>query len=661
MRAICDACSKPQPAAWRAGDLCVHCGAAVRVEVRCFWCAKWTPSSGGAKFCRYCGGELVTPQQYGPARMLKEAGADRFTVPKMLRELDPAQIENFGRIYQRQAVVVARHVDELQFLERFLLQKCWSADLEEDLIPQLPWPEATFATLSAQPRGPGPRGGEPVPPNEDLAQVCAIAAATPFGITRDLAALARVRLDDWAAVNDAQQVYGHADDGSPLKVEAALTLSRWKIGAAVGCLRGDREMLKTLQAAATQPEFAALQEPLTVGRAILGEKEVDGLADALNSPDPESAFGAALMLQEPNRLRAALTRTPLERAAAGRKLIQLGTFDGLPQALLAGPLEVQMELVDELRRTKDPHPVLADTLLKLYETTPEPRLRVRLAEVLCRNLNPAWAPRLCEKAGTERYIFQALYSEAAALPPETVAGVARFMVEQGLFRMSQYGLPEAARRSAVPDTFVPAQFPGADAETRLELLRCAEEQLKERGDETLHRFVLNTVFGPYDGKTRTAAWWALSRWYAGVKYAWKGPFALTTAEIIRFFGSVGAFLPKLTAVLNDRDSMKEVGLFEFIADLLRSADDEFTNLLLTDSALQSSARAFVQALLGAVASDYWANVRSNAAELLSKIGGAPPWREEVLANLRARLADSNFDLVYYCDRAVKTINGERET
>src|SRR5689334_17305260 len=102
MRALCDSCSQPQPVDWRAGDLCVWCGQAVREEARCFWCAKWTPV---AKFCRCCGAATVPADLYGAARMLKDAGTDRFTVPRMLLDLEAEQIENFTRIYQRHAAV----------------------------------------------------------------------------------------------------------------------------------------------------------------------------------------------------------------------------------------------------------------------------------------------------------------------------------------------------------------------------------------------------------------------------------------------------------------------------------------------------------------------------------------------------------------------------
>src|SRR5579871_973837 len=122
-RAICEVCSHPQPLDWKPGDLCTECGQAVRREVRCFWCAKWTPAG---KFCRRCGAAVLEESLYGAARMLRDAGADRFRIPQLIGELDPDQLENFTRIYQRHAAVLERHLDHLRFLEGFLHQKIWS-------------------------------------------------------------------------------------------------------------------------------------------------------------------------------------------------------------------------------------------------------------------------------------------------------------------------------------------------------------------------------------------------------------------------------------------------------------------------------------------------------------------------------------------------------
>src|SRR5262252_424704 len=190
MRALCEGCGKHQAPDWKAGDLCSYCGKAVRHDVRCYWCAKWVPA---AKFCRSCGAAIVEERLYGAARMLKDAGTDRFTIPKQLQEFDPGQIENFSRIYQRHAIAVARHVDEVRFLERFLHQKHWSAELEEQLIPQLPWNEEILARMSAPSH----------PPGDDLATVKQIQETTPFDRTQALARLARLHLRDWQVYQEA--------------------------------------------------------------------------------------------------------------------------------------------------------------------------------------------------------------------------------------------------------------------------------------------------------------------------------------------------------------------------------------------------------------------------------------------------------------------------
>src|SRR5258708_19842521 len=96
MRAICEVCSGAQLTDWKPGDLCIHCGHAVRRESLCFWCAKWTPAG---KYCRRCGAAVIEDPLYGPARMLREAGTGRFTIPPQLREVRPDPIENFTPIY----------------------------------------------------------------------------------------------------------------------------------------------------------------------------------------------------------------------------------------------------------------------------------------------------------------------------------------------------------------------------------------------------------------------------------------------------------------------------------------------------------------------------------------------------------------------------------
>jgi hypothetical protein len=323
MRALCEACGAAQPPDWKAGDLCVRCRSSVRRDVRCFWCARWTPF---AKYCRSCGAETAEERLYGPARMIKDAGTDRFTVPKMLRELDPDQVENFSRIYQRHAAAVARHVDDVRFLERFFFQKTFSAALEEELVPQLPWNEATLAALSGPPR----------PPAEDLPAVQSIADESPFGSTRQLATIARVRLDDWKALESAHSLVRSGDPA--VRVEAALAVSGWRVRAGWGRFRREDDLVAELKR-------SPFKLPAAARLALIGIEDADLVREALASSDPETAFTAALALGDLDRLQAALKGDRLEQIAAGQKLIELGVIKVVEEPIRKSPVEVQQELV----------------------------------------------------------------------------------------------------------------------------------------------------------------------------------------------------------------------------------------------------------------------------------------------------------------------------
>ncbi len=627
MRAVCEACGAPQPPEWRPGELCGACGAAVRRDVRCFWCAKWTPF---ARFCRSCGAEVVEETLYGAARMLKDAGTDRFTVPRMLRELDTAQVENFSRIYQRHAVAVARHADEVRFLERFLFHKSFSAALEEELVPQLPWPEEALARFS----------GPPLPPGDDLATARAIEASTPFGLTRSLAALARLRLDDGGAFRAAQGVFASHDPA--LRAEAALVLTGWRVRAIAGRLREEQALLEELR-----------RSPFRLAAGVRLVRDPDLLREALSSPDREISFAAALALGDVDRLQSALAGgDDLERAVAGSKLIELGIIKPVEEPIRKSPLEVQRELIEALVHRKDPAPELESTLLEIVETTGDSTLRERAARVLCRKLRPELALRIARAAKGERYIFQSLLSEGAALPPETLSELVAWMLADGRFAMSQYGLAEAARRGAIPDRFVPSVFAGAGEETRADLLRLAEVQLEARRDEALHRFVLNVVYGPFPAATRAAAWWALRRTYRRDDVRAEGPFRIEKATIERFFGSVRAFIPRLAAVLRDPATLKEVGLYEHLATVLGEADPEAAPAFFAE---ENAAHDLVRALLEALSGDTWPQLRSGMVKFLGVVGTHPLWRGEAVAELaRLHQAGQTGD-AYWSERILKRL------
>lgn len=618
MRARCEGCGEAQPADWKSGDLCSTCGKSVRHEIRCYWCAKWVPA---AKFCRSCGAGRVEDRLFGAARMLKEAGTDRFSIPQKLLEFDGEQIENFSRIYQRHAIAVARHVDEVRFLEGFLHQRHWSAELEERLIPQLPWNEETLAQMS----GPSPRG-------EGLPAILEIQQNTPFEVTRILAALARVRLGDGGAFEAVRSALFGGDPS--LRHEAALALARWPIWARFGKLRDlERPLLEILEASSFKVEAA-------VGLGLLGRQNPERLREALDSRDSEVAFGAALVLGDIDRLRSALQGDALQQSVAGNKLIQLGVLEPVVGRIKISPLEVQRDLVDSLLRRKEPAPEAASTLLEIIEGTRDPALRERAARLVCRELPPDWAIRIARAAAGDRAIFQSLLR--AEQPPSTLEALADFMVNAGLFTLSQYGLPEVAEEGKLPASFVPTRFLSVPRTVQLELLRFAELQLRNRQDESLHRFILNVVFGPFDGEIRAAAWWVLHRGYREQgDPRGEGPLRLQKASILRFFESLPQFLEKLSAVLRDRGTLKQVGVYEFVAHLLSTADGEFIAATHDQGGVTDG---LVGALVQAVGEDYWPNTLEAMAQLLSQIGVHPRWREAALYSLKAMNRPGNYSI-----------------
>ncbi len=627
MRALCEGCGKPQPPDWKAGDLCSYCGKSVRHDVRCYWCAKWVPA---AKFCRSCGAAVVEERLYGAARMLKEAGTDRFTIPKQLKEFDPDQVENFVRIYQRHSVAVARHVDEVRFLERFLRNKTFSTALEEQLVPQLPWPEETLARMSTP----------TLPPGDDLATLQAIQETTPFPTTKALAVLVRLAKQSGDVYKDATAVFSTHDPA--LKDEAVLVLTSWRIAYTWGRPRHlERDLIEALQQSSHKLEAG-------VRLGLMGRSNPDVLREALASSDAETAFCAALVLGDVDRLQAALKGDDLQKSVAGSKLISLGVIKPVIQEIPKSTEEIQQELVESLLRRKEAAPEASDALLEIVEKTDDDTLRERASRLLCRALKPNWVLRIARAAKKNHHIYQNLL-QAPDLPPEATVELADFLLAEGRFTMNQYGMDKLAENPALPPSYVATRFDRADDKTKLEMLRFSEKQLERRKSDGLHQFVMKVVFGPHPHEVRAAAWWTLHRWYRNQgEHRGEGPFKLTKGQIEWFFGSVSAFLPKLAVVLRSPETMKEVGYYEMMANVLRTADSE------TIAEMQAEGepcKDLLDALLDAASGDYWPNAVESTVILASQLGNDSRWRDPVLTRLRGLGKKGN----YHYDKAIRRL------
>jgi hypothetical protein len=532
MRAICESCAKPQPLDWRGGDQCVWCGEAVRREVRCFWCVNWTPA---VKFCRTCGAATVDSALFGAARMLKDAGCDRFTVPRQLKELEPDQIENFTRIYQEHAAVVDQHVEQLVFLEQYLEQKHWNAELEESLTPQLPWPLEKLASMRAAAKKVHMEA-------EGLNKAKAIGEATPFYPTKALSLIVRLALGDWkGALDPVMGIVRSADE--PLKVEGALAVSNWRVlydcGLAAWCVGAVVDALRV----------CPNREKAAVRMAMLGEPTGELL--------PPGDFGTALVNGDIDSLCAA-AREPVDdmrRYAAARKLIDLGVLGPVAQVLLSVPEDYQQGLVEYLERWKKPFPELRGALFDLARDTRNGRVHRAACCVLCYGCPPEDAIRIARMARNEEYIYQALLQKTA-LPPGALEEFGEFLLRAGLFRMNWNGMNDIAKEGRMPADFVTRQWRDASSEARVELCKFAEAQLLAYGDEALHRFLVDVAFTPgvvaEEVKVYEQAWSGLHRWYDSFGYPRRRPIRVSGESIDKLFGSAAQFLTRFAAILRER-------------------------------------------------------------------------------------------------------------
>ncbi len=633
MRLACEHCGVPQPLDWKPGDACTACGKVARRESRCFWCCAWVPSGG---FCRSCGAAILDRRLYGPARMLKDAGVDRFTLPKMLREMDPEQVENFDRIYQRQAAIVARHADDAAFLQRYLFSKHWAETVEEDLIRQLPWTPADFDRYDCTPSA-----------NLDgLPRAKALEERSPVPLIRTLAGIARLRLDDWSAFDEVRNQC-HSSDAA-VRQEAALAATGWRVLYSIedAFRRGTFApvVFEELRTSPHKPHAA-------VRLALLGET-VDVPPEAIGADDPELSLGAALALHHTDRLVAGLDGDPIEQHAAGLALAYRGELAPLARLLGHAGDDVLLRVLDAATARKKGSPALRDALFDLMERTVNPRLRERAARLLCRACGPDDGLRMMKLARGDRSVVQCVL-QTAGLPPYAIEDVLRYLLETGTFRMSQFGIKTVAEKGLIGDDFVIRVFASADEETQRELCRFAEEQLLARGDEALHVFLNNIAYGDYPAKTRAAAWWSLRRWYLRTDPRGENPAALRKDAARRFFGSCGAFARRVAAMLADEETCAEVGMWEDLARILRESDLES---LLEDRDATAILISAVEKMMRNPRMHF--TLRIAGPVFLADLGASPFYLSQV-----SRILESfaGTDLDHQCGYALERLNRQLPT
>ncbi|HEY2013600.1 MAG TPA: hypothetical protein VGH38_08880 [Bryobacteraceae bacterium] len=549
--------------------------------------------------------------------MIKDAGTDRFTVPKLLQEFEADQVENFTRIFQEHAVIAAHHVGQVAFLEQYLEQRHWSGALDDALATQLPWPDARLEEMR--------RTARQVPEHlQGLARAQAIRQSTPFPTTRALATLARVALEDWGAGEEAAQCL-HLEDEA-IRAEAALALSHWRVIYGPGMPVNRREILEALHAC---PLREAAAERLT----LLGEPPA--------MPLPADDFATALVNGDIDRLTAgAREGDPLMRFAAAQRLIELDTLASVGDVLRSSTPEKQLELLRQLERRKKPVPELKEALFETAASSQERQVVRTACSVLCIGCDPADTLQIARAGRGDTGVYQSLF-QRAALPPEALEKLGEFLIAESSFRADQWGIRETAKAGRMPVAFVPRHWQGADKATRVELCRYAELQLGESGDDDLHRFLTLVALTPSNVQVQSEAWSCLYRWYDSLGFPRRRPLKFGPEAIGFFCGTPAAFLTCFARFLENGEILRETLQRDRIAELLRYPDPNVLALL--EQAPAETLR-LADAVAGAMRDqeiDFI--IRLACTDFLGFLGWAGVFRDAVTALLKT-FAGTDLDL-----------------
>jgi hypothetical protein len=577
---------------------------------------KWTPEG---KYCRSCGAAVVAEELFGAARMLKDAGTDRFTIPKLLVELDRDQIENFSRIYQRHAVAVARHVNEARWLEQFLVQRGWSESLEDELLAQLPLPELRLDLLSGVERLDG----------ATLEVARRIREKSPFDTTRSMAAITCVLLEDFAGIRDVETLL-YSDDAK-LREEALLALTHWSVFYQAEFDTRARDLVAMLR-----------KSDASAARVRLAMIERKGDATAVDS---DSAFMLAIAHGDVDSLRAALdSADSAKQFVASKELARLGFGAMLEPALRSMSASRQVAVLETLSLTRKPVPELGRLLMEFAERTVDIRLARKAARLAATSCPPEELPRLIRVADSS--VVQAVLQSSTA-DSATLDAVGTLLIELGRFQADQFGMQDAAKPGRMPSDFVPRRFHLADDETRRELLAFAEMQLTADDNEELHRFLVHTALGEASATVHAKAWSCLFRWYERSGLGKEPPLRLAVSAAERFYGSVREMAKAVVRFLSHSESLQELFVWDRLWKFLHYADSEFVCALSND---ERDSVSLMEALAGVMKDeDQNFQIRLAAVELLSK------FNQTVLGHRSRELLVSFFrsDLDHACRSALE--------
>jgi hypothetical protein len=192
-------------------------------------------------------------------------------------------------------------------------------------------------------------------------------------------------------------------------------------------------------------------------------------------------------------------------------------------------------------------------------------------------------------------------------------------------------MTEAAAKGRLPAGFVPRHWGAAPDAARVELCKLAEMQLELYADEDLHRFLVGVVFGEGAHAVRLQAWMSLFRWYGRSDHTGMGPLRIQRESLERFFGSVPAFVRKLTRFLGGETAdpiLLELFVRDPLAKFLRYSEADAIPGLLEDGRATLQLAGALQAVMRSQECDLI--LRLACIDLLRLFATAPELRAPIV-------------------------------
>ena len=597
----CESCDAVQPSDYVIGQYCVSCGKVAKSQIRCAWCLEWVPNSN---FCRSCGCELLEPESFGVARMLKDAGVDRFTLAERVRAMPPEQHQTYDAIYARQRSLIDRCIDEARFCQSFLLLKDYAAELEEELLSQLPMSEEDLQKYGKSPQ---------VISAEPRATLQAILESSPIDNNRVLAALALTRTSD--PEDEILEIASNciASDDESLATEATLVIGHWRVWKR-NQLRFDAERVLELATKALQERPLKVWAALTC-HTISSHQESnsivqDALKSGVTSLDKDLQFSCALAIPD----LEIVSQVSQSKDQIAAEIAYLFLAEHQSPLLLKGFEDLSEDMLPAvLRRLRSPLPSSFTQALLQVVKNGNKKNRLSAAELLCLD-DPETLRQILQVAVTQEDgdIFKLLMKATNSVCfQEVVTAFLNSSICEDYDHVWRDIDPQTD-----PD-LVHAVFP-LDSAKQISWLKLAEPVLHRTESKAIYRDVIRVLFDVNATPTiRDKACLTLRRMNL-YKPGYDGElqkFALTEKDILWAFDSWEAFWTCLEHLLQDTDALCEVAVYEWLAELINKPDNDLAEQL---QAANVSVESTCDILIEIAANnDIWVYLRTASLSLLN--------------------------------------------